>query len=65
MFDYEKLKLFLKHHFSSQEIKIFYYTAYPAEGTRDFSIDGKHKFFTYLKKDWVLLFGRRIFGVEN
>ena len=50
MFDYEKLKAFLKNKFSASEIKIFYYTAYPAEGTRDYSLDGKHKFFTYLKK---------------
>ena len=29
---------------------MFYYTAYPAEGTRNYSLDGKHKFFTFLKK---------------
>lgn len=50
MFDYEKLKKFIKEKFSASEIQIFYYTAYPAEGTRDHSLDGKHKFFTYLKK---------------
>lgn len=50
MFDYEKLKAFLKNKFTASELRIFYYTAYPAEGTRDYSIDGKHKFFTYLKK---------------
>lgn len=50
MFDYEKLKTFLKTKFSATEIQIFYYTAYPKEGTRDHSLDGKHKFFTYLKK---------------
>jgi uncharacterized LabA/DUF88 family protein len=50
MFDYEKLKYFLKDHFSASEIQIFYYTAYPKEGTRDQNQDGKHKFFTYLKK---------------
>ena len=50
MFDYEKLKAFLKNKFNASELKIFYYTAYPAEGTRDYSLDGKHKFFTYLKK---------------
>lgn len=50
MFDYEKLKSFLKDHFSASEIQIFYYTAYPKEGTREQSQDGKHKFFTYLKK---------------
>ncbi|OGN01314.1 MAG: hypothetical protein A3I26_01975 [Candidatus Yanofskybacteria bacterium RIFCSPLOWO2_02_FULL_43_10] len=50
MFDYEKLKAFLKNKFTASELKVFYYTAYPAEGTRDYSLDGKHKFFTYLKK---------------
>ncbi|MDQ5953000.1 MAG: hypothetical protein QG669_115 [Patescibacteria group bacterium] len=50
MFDYEKLKSFLKSKFNAFEIKIFYYTAYPKEGTRDQNQDGKHKFFTYLKK---------------
>lgn len=50
MFDYEKLKAFLKTKFEASEIQIFYYTAYPAEGTRDYDLDGKHKFYTYLKK---------------
>ena len=50
IFDYEKLKFFLKDFYKATEIKIFYYTAYPANGTRDYSLDGKHKFFTYLKK---------------
>ena len=50
MFDYEKLKVFLKTKFNTGEIHVFYYTAYPAEGTRDHSLDGKHKFYTYLKK---------------
>ena len=50
MFDFQKLKDFLKTKYDAREIKIFYYSAYPADGTRDYSIDGKHKFFTYLKK---------------
>lgn len=50
VFDYEKLKIFLKKKFTASEIKILYYTAYPAQGTRDYSLEGKHKFFTYLKK---------------
>ena len=50
MFDFEKLKKFLKDARNAEDIKIFYYTAYPAEGSRDYSLDGKHKFFTYLKK---------------
>lgn len=49
-FDYEKLRQFLKDTFSAHVIEIFYYTAYPADGTRDYSLDGKHKFFTYLQK---------------
>lgn len=49
-FDYEKLRDFLKNKFSGSSVEVFYYTAYPAQGTRDYSLDGKHKFFTYLKK---------------
>ena len=40
----------LKEKFNGSVIEIFYYTAYPAEGTRNYSLDGKHKFFTFLKK---------------
>ncbi|HED37043.1 MAG TPA: NYN domain-containing protein [Ignavibacteria bacterium] len=50
MFDFEKLRKFLKEKHKAQNIKVFYYTAYPADGTRDYSLDKKHKFFTYLKK---------------
>ena len=49
-FDWEKLRVYLKGKFSADEIKFFYYTAYPADGTRTYSLDGKHKFLTYLKK---------------
>ena len=49
-FDYEKLRNFIKEKFNSPIIKVFYYTAYPAEGTRDYSLDGRHKFYTFLKK---------------
>ncbi|MFA7302473.1 MAG: NYN domain-containing protein [Candidatus Paceibacterota bacterium] len=50
MFDYQKLKKFLEQRFAASTLEVFYYTAYPKEGTRDYSLDGKHKFFTYLKK---------------
>lgn len=50
LFDYEKLKNYLKAKFSASTIEIFYYTSYPADGTRDYSLDGRHKFFTFLKK---------------
>lgn len=49
-FDYEKLREFIKENFNGSTIKIFYYTAYPAEGTRDYSLNGRHKFYTFLKK---------------
>ena len=49
-FDYEKLRIFLKEKFGAATLEIFYYTAYPAEGTRNYSLDGKHRFFTFLKK---------------
>lgn len=50
MFDFEKLKALLKSKYKATSIDIFYYSAYPAEGTRDYNLDAKHKFFTYLKK---------------
>ena len=50
MFDFEKLKKFLKTTYATDSVEVFYYTAYPAEGTRDYSLDKKHKFFTYLNK---------------
>ncbi len=49
-FDYEKLSKYIKEKFNGLAVKFFYYTAYPADGTRKYSIDSKHKFFTFLKK---------------
>lgn len=49
-FDLKKLKSYLKTKYEASDLKIFYYTAYPKEGTRDYSTDSKHKFFAYLKK---------------
>lgn len=48
--DYSKLVAYLKARFEGTSIKIFYYTAYPKEGTRTYSLKGKHDFYTYLKK---------------
>src|SRR3989338_9021795 len=48
--DFEKTTKYIKEKFSGTSIKAFYYTAFPAEGTRNYSLDGKHKFFTFLKK---------------
>lgn len=48
--DFEKTINYIKEEFNGTTVKPFYYTAYPAEGTRAYSLDGRHKFFTYLKK---------------
>jgi len=48
--DFEKTTKYIKERFNGTSIKAFYYTAYPAEGTRSYSLDNKHKFFQYLKK---------------
>jgi uncharacterized LabA/DUF88 family protein len=49
-FDYAKLVNHIKGKFAVDSVKVFFYTAYPADGTRSYSLDGKHAFFTYLKK---------------
>lgn len=48
--DFEKTIKYIKERFNGTTAKGFYYTAYPKEGTRIYSLDGKHQFFTYLKK---------------
>lgn len=48
--DYEKTLKFIKENFKVAFVKVFYYTAYPADGTRNYNLNGKHKFFTFLKK---------------
>jgi len=50
LLDYEKLTAWLKEQHKTEQLRCFYYSAYPADGTRVYSIDGKHRFFTYLKK---------------
>lgn len=49
-FDYEKLKVYIRNKYNATNLELFYYTAYPADGTRDYDLNGKHKFYTYLKK---------------
>ncbi|MCF7795425.1 NYN domain-containing protein [Patescibacteria group bacterium] len=50
LLDYEKILNYIKDNFKPSRLKVFYYAAYPAEGTRGYSIKNKHKFFTFLKK---------------
>jgi len=48
--DFEKVIKYVKEELGGTAIEVFYYTAYPAEGTRSYSLDRRHKFFTFLKK---------------
>jgi uncharacterized LabA/DUF88 family protein len=48
--DFEKLINYLKTRYKTAALCVYYYDAYPAEGTRDYDTTGKHKFFTYLHK---------------
>src|SRR3990167_8832667 len=48
--EYEKLKIYFINNFNASAVEIFYYDAYPKDGTRDYNLNGKHKFYTYLKK---------------
>lgn len=48
--EYKNLENYFKKKFNAEKIKIFYYDAYPKNGTRKYNLDDKHKFFTYLKK---------------
>lgn len=48
--EYGKLKAYFIKNFNAVAVEVFYYDAYPKDGTRDYDLDGKHKFYTYLKK---------------
>jgi len=49
-FDLAKLKSYLKNRYNATEIKIYYYDAYPDQSTREYSIEGKFRFYVYLEK---------------
>lgn len=50
LLDYSKLQDFISKTHSCSIVKVFYYDAYPGEGTRTYNTDGKHKLYTFLKK---------------
>ncbi len=50
LLDYRKLAAYIRQRYNASEMKVFYYDAYPEEGTRSYSLDGQHKFYTFLKK---------------
>lgn len=49
LFDYAKLRDFIRKKFPGFRIQIFYYTAFPVEGSRNYSLDAKHRFYTFLR----------------
>ena len=50
LFDLAKLKAYLKSTHRASEIKVYYYDAYPDQKTREYSVEGKFKFYVYLEK---------------
>lgn len=50
MFDLAKLKNYLKSFHSANSIRVYYYDAYPKPETREYSVEGKFRFYVYLEK---------------
>lgn len=50
LFDLAKLKQYLRDKHKATAIRVYYYDAYPEQTTREYSVDGKFKFYTYLEK---------------
>mgnify|MGYP001558103184 CR=1 FL=1 len=48
--EYKVLKKYLENRLNVDKVEVFYYDAYPKDGTREYDLDGKHKFYIYLKK---------------
>lgn len=48
--EYKFLRDFFMKECDSKAVEIFYYDAYPKNGTREYDMSAKHKFLTYLKK---------------
>ncbi len=44
LLDYQKLESYIKQRYSATQTKVFYYEAYPADGTRPYSLTSKHNF---------------------
>lgn len=50
LIDYRLLTHALQQSFRASSLQYFYYSAYPSSGSRPYSLDSRHKFFTFLKK---------------
>ncbi len=53
--NWEKVIKYINSKFKATSIKIYYYTSYPADGTRSYDLVKKHNFFVYLKKSLVFI----------
>lgn len=50
LLDLFKLKSYLKTRHNASTILVYYYDAYPKQITREYSIEGKFRFYVYLEK---------------
>jgi uncharacterized LabA/DUF88 family protein len=50
LFDLAKLKQYLTTKHSADELKVYYYDAFPEQKTREYSVEGKFRFYVYLEK---------------
>ena len=48
--EHKTLKDYFRKNFNADKVEIFYYDAYPRDGTREYDLGGRHRFYTYLKK---------------
>ena len=49
--DYKKVGTYIAQHYRASAVKIFHYSAYPAQGTRDYDLAGKQRYYDHLKKE--------------
>ncbi len=50
LLDLSKLKRYLKIKHQASRIRVYYYDAYPDQSTREYSVEGKFRFYVYLDK---------------
>jgi uncharacterized LabA/DUF88 family protein len=50
LFDLAKLGAFIKRAHEASFVKVYYYDAYPKQNTRQYSVEGKFRFYAYLEK---------------
>lgn len=51
LLDLKKLIRHIEKSHNSTSLKIYYYDSYPAQASRDYDVEGKFRFYVYLKKN--------------